>query len=207
MPSLDYPLEKGGPKRLSLIWVGATISILFDDQEVAEVAATTEDLRRGHQISLPDNSVLNLQLKKGFLTSQLHITRNGIAVPNTPSDPYRKIRNATKATYMLGGLHLLIGLGLSRFESSMMLIAVLGIIFIGLGFAIRKESFWALLIVTIAELMLNIVPSLLNVVATFSAGSFLGIASFFFRLYLFYLLAVGLGAMWSIRTAPSRNFA
>src|SRR5512134_1610684 len=148
MPSLDYPLEKGGPKRLSLIWVGPTISVLFDDQEVAEVPATTEALRQGHQIGLPDNSILSLQLKKGFLVSQLHITRNGVPVPNTPSDPYRKIRNAAQATFILGGLHILVGLGLSTLDSSMILIAILGIIFIGLGFAVRRQSFWALLIVT-----------------------------------------------------------
>ena len=207
MPSLDYPLEKGGPKRLSLIWVGATISVLFDEQEVAEVSATTEALRQGHQLSLPDNSILSLQLKKGFLSSQLHITRNGVPVPNTPSDPYRKIRNATQATFVLGGLHILVGLGLFTLDRSMILIAILGIIFIGLGFVVQRESFWALLIVTIAQLVFNFIPSLLNAGITFGSGGFPSVASFFFRLYLFYLLVVGLGAMWSIRTAPSRKFA
>ena len=207
MPSLDYPLEKGGPKRLSLIWIGPSISLLLDDQEVAEVSAATEALRQGHQISLPDNSLLSLQLKRGFLVSQLHITRNGVPLPNTASDPYRKIRNAAQATFMLGGLHMLVGFTLSTLDSSMILIAIHGIIFIGLGFAVKKESFLALLTVAIAQLVFNTIPSLINMSTTFGTGGFLTVASFFFRLYLFYLLVVGLGAMWSIRTAPSGKFA
>jgi hypothetical protein len=198
MPTLNYSLEKGEPKRLSLIWVGSNLSVMFDDKEVAEVPATPNDLVKGHQIILPDNSTLEIQLVRGFLFSRLHINRNGIPLPNSPSDPHKKIRDAATATFVLGGLNILIGIGLSSFDSSIIYTAILGIIFIFLGFAIRKESFLALIVAVIAQLFFNTIPNFLNIGTIFATG-FAGIFSFFFRLYLLFLMIIGIGALRSIR--------
>jgi hypothetical protein len=205
MSSLNYSLEKGEPKRLSLIWVGSNLSVKFDDQEVAEVSATKNALLKGHQIILPDDSTLSIQLVRRFLFTQLHINRNGEPVPNSPSDPHRKIRNASIATFILGGLHILVGIGLYSFANSMIYTALLGIMFVILGFAIRRESFWALLIAVIAQFLFNTFPSLINMNTIFATGGFLSIVSFFFRLYLLIQMMIGLGAMWSIRDNVNKS--
>jgi hypothetical protein len=199
MSSVDYSLELGGPKRLTLIWAGSSLSILFDDKEIADVSATTEALLKGHQITLPDNSVLSVQIVKQFLFPQLHINRDGVPIPNSPSDPRKKIKSASVATFILGGLHILTGLALYSFVSSMISAVIIGALFIILGFVIRRESLWALAAVVIMQLYFNTIPTILNMNTIFAAGGLPSVISFFFRLYLLAQLIIGINAAWSIK--------
>lgn len=199
MPILNYSLEKGEPKRLSIIWNISNLSVVLDDVEIMDTSATIPELSSGYELTLPDNSLLKIQLVKNFL----HVSRNGIPLPNSPADPYRKIKNAYLATFVLGGLYILIGIALFAYVNTMIFTAIFGAVFIILGFLIKRESLWALIIAVIAQVLFNTLPNLLNITAVF-AGGFSSMFSFVFRLYLLSQMIIGIGALKSISTSRQK---
>ena len=198
MPTFNYSLERGQPKRLKIVWNFSNppeLSVRLNGTEIANISATVPELTLGHQIDLPDNSVLNIQLVKGSLC----VSKNNIPLLNSPGDPHRKIRNAYISAFLLGGLSIYIGiLSTFFFHIPEILTIILGAVLIILGFLIKRESFWPLVIAVIVQLLFNAIPNLLNIKAIFAGGLF-SIFSFALRSYLLYQMIMGIGAWRSIK--------
>jgi hypothetical protein len=204
MPTFNYSLEKGEPKRLKIVWNISNppnLSVILDGIEIENIPATVPELSSGHQLDLPDGSILKIQLIKGFLS----VSKNNIPLPNSPADPYKRIRNAYVGAFCLGGLSIYVGaLATLFFRTNMILTIILGVLLIILGFLIKRESLWALIMAIIIQVASNTIPNLLNIKAIFTGG-FLAIFTFAFRIYWLYQMIMGIGALQSMKTISKKS--
>lgn len=164
MPQKRYSLEKGGPKEIEISWKQAWKSFTVKHKgQVVGITETQEELKRGVQFSLLDDSTLRIRLYVGFGKTGLEILRNDQPLPGSDADPYKKIKTAFIMLLCVAGMNILggtlIALTLSEFMYVGMIVFVYGLVFVGLAFGVR-EGIIATLIIAIILLVVDTSVSL-----------------------------------------------
>jgi hypothetical protein len=99
MGSLEYALVPRGKKRLKILstgdWETATVEV---DGGAVWTLESRSQLERGQRIRLPDGSELMLRLAQAYGTTELNVTRDGVPVPGSPTDPTER---ANQASYLI----------------------------------------------------------------------------------------------------------
>jgi hypothetical protein len=146
MPKGRYPLRKGEEKRLEVSWkIGWKNVVLRLDGLDLGTIATREELKRGQRFTLPDGSVLEVQLSD----RGLELLHDSKPVPGSSSDPIRAVNLAAFVVFWMGGGNLVIGIlgiaGVTALLLSGWLNVFIGLAFLGLGFQVRRQSAIALM--------------------------------------------------------------
>jgi hypothetical protein len=119
------------------------------------------ELRTGKSFRMTDDgSILSISLSRGFFNNTLRLTRNGLPVPGSVTDPGLRVRTAYGIMFFIAGLEILIGLFAMMFEADFLANLqigpyniVLGAIFLVLAILAQRQSVTALWIgVTIFSL-------------------------------------------------------
>lgn len=148
--SKKYPLNRGGAKRLEVIWTYAfrNVTIKFDDVEIGKISSSSQkEAKQGRSFILPDNSELHVKLGNHpvNLSPAPDLTRNGKPVPDSVNDPAVELNVASNAffggsilSFFAGIMFLSIHPGVSFFYFLMGTLALVP------GIGIRKRSKFAL---------------------------------------------------------------
>jgi hypothetical protein len=203
MPVQTYTLDPDNPKRLQIsnntFWRGATVYL--DGQEIG-TAASKQELLKGAEFKLPDGSILKVRLTQSLLGSELHIFRNGQPIPGSASHPETTVRTAYWALYLIGALDIVFGV-IARVLHVNMLGSMgiadhsigLGLLFILLGFLVRRHSLLALY----AGIALFAADTVLGLVLTARTGGTPDMFNIIFRGLLFIPLVQGVGALRTLQ--------
>jgi hypothetical protein len=99
MGTLEYALVPRGKRRLKLLYTGEweTAVVELDGQTIWTMESKSQ-LNQGHRVRLPDGSELSLKLAQAYGSTELNITRDGIPIPGSPTDPTER---ANQATYLI----------------------------------------------------------------------------------------------------------
>ncbi len=99
MGTLEYALIPRGKKRLKLLSTGSweTAVVELDGATIWTMESRSQ-LDRGHRIRLPDGSDLMLKLAQAYGSTELTVTRDGVPLPGSPTDPTER---ANQATYLI----------------------------------------------------------------------------------------------------------
>jgi hypothetical protein len=156
MPTRKYILERGGTQRLEISWkiLWKNITIRLEGKEIGSIK-NQKELLAGRDFSLNDGSILKVKLIQGF-SPELQVTRDGQPLPGSDSDPFQRLSLAYKMVLFIGWLNVVLWLiaellkvgFLQRFGFGFGSIIV-GIIFLILGFFMKRKSKYALLIAII----------------------------------------------------------
>jgi hypothetical protein len=111
MPKKAFALDAGGPPRVEIQWRGIwkDVRVRVDGNELA-VIPNKGELERGRDIPLPMGGVLGVKLVSQFAAVELRVTRDGISLPGSASDPAERVRQAAYVLYFIAGLNLVLGL-------------------------------------------------------------------------------------------------
>ena len=154
MPTQRYALESGGAKRLEVSWKGLwkNLAIKLDGNVVGTIAGQKE-LKAGQDLELPDGSVLHVQLVQKFSSTELQILRNGEPLPGSASDPVQRLKTAYGMVFFVAGLNIVLGVIAGLFQVEFLYAigigwgsVVFGVIFLVLGFFVKRESMVALIL-------------------------------------------------------------
>jgi hypothetical protein len=208
MAVLTYTLDPENPKRLDIsykmFWRGATVYL--DGKEIG-TAPGKRELTQGQEFKLPDGSVLKLRLVQSLMGSELRILRNGQPIPGSASHPETTVKTAYWVLFLIGALGILfggVGLGLHVDMLGEMGITNysigLGVVFIILGFMVRRHSLPALY----AGIALYALDTVLGLVLTARSGGTPGIFNILFRGLIFMPLVQGVGALRTLK-APEKT--
>jgi hypothetical protein len=168
MPTQNYPLRRGAQDRLEVSydkgWKNITLRL---DGDVLGAYASKADLKEPQTFSLADGSTLKVVFKRG-----LDLRLNGQALPGSTHDPLKYLNNAYGATYFIGGLNLLVGIVKLVTQADWLpvsgpVLAVMGIIYLALGYGIQRRS----LIALVAATVLYTLDTVLLLVTQLQGGS------------------------------------
>jgi hypothetical protein len=106
MPTMRFRLEKGGAKRLALSYKGyfKNMNVVLDGATILTVV-DRKQLEAGELCLLPDGSTLRVKLAK----RKLIVTRNGVAVPGSATDPGKIVKTAAVFLYIWAAGSVLLG--------------------------------------------------------------------------------------------------
>lgn len=207
MPTLRYPLDANGPKRLELAWEGyyRNFTVKLDDQLISQVSGP-QALSAGRTLALPDGSTLLLRSSGVPLFNELRVWRNGQPLPGSAADPALRLRNTYQIILLIAGLNLVLGLlaGLLRVPVLVQLgfswgSFILGALYLVLGLLVRQQSFVALLL----TLLLYGLETAMSVAIPLLTGSGQNLVALVARLIILYFLILGLGALRQLSRAPA----
>lgn len=93
MPERLYSLEPGGPKRLSLSWVGSfeDLDVRLDGQRLGG-GDGLDAVRAGLTMALPDGGELRVQYRRPWFWPELAVLRDGAPLPGSDTDPHQRVR-------------------------------------------------------------------------------------------------------------------
>ena len=168
MAKMSYALEQGGPKRLiidsNVGWKDSVVK--FDDVEIGRIPDLAA-LQNGLDFTLPDGSLLHVQINNKLFSNQLRITRNGAPIPDSYGDPWQNVKAAYRMLYLIGGFSILIGF-VSIFSEDLQSIGVswlsvvLGVVFLVLGYFTQRHSKTALIIAIVLFGLDSVLTLILN---------------------------------------------
>lgn len=148
----NYALESGGPERLQVSWnrFYRGMSVALDGSPVLAFS-DKKQLRAGGSTQLPDGSTLQVKLEQQFAGERLAITRNGVALPGSGSDPQQLVNGAKGVLYFVAVASIVVGGAAQIFQIQELLKAgygvasiVFGAIFGVLGYYTGRKSAFAL---------------------------------------------------------------
>ncbi|WP_223644194.1 hypothetical protein [Corallococcus sp. EGB] len=104
MGVMNLALEEGGPRSLKVFWRDdwRDLQIELEGQPVGSVADPLQ-LEQGVEFTLPDGSVLHVQLVH-VVATELRVRRNGVPLPESSTDPVQQARSATYMLYTMAAL-------------------------------------------------------------------------------------------------------
>lgn len=174
MPTRSYALQPQGPKRLELSWGGLwkNFTVKLDGIPVGTIA-NAQALRAGQQFGLPDGSLLKVQLVQSFFSSELRVLRDGQPLPQSDSDPRRRLKNAYGVLYFIAAVNLILGVVAVLFQVELLLqlgmgyfSIIVGLVYLGLAFFTQNRIGAALII----AIVLYALDGILGIVGAVSAG-------------------------------------
>ena len=207
MPKQSYPFEKDGPKRLELSWkaLWKDLTIRLDGEQIGAIP-THKELTAGKEFTLPDSSILKVQLIDRIYATNLQLLRNGQPLPGSASDPQSRLRTAYILLYLLAGLNLVLGLAAELFRFDFLLAIgmglvsiIFGLVMLVLGIFVQRRSRLAL---GLAMAILAI-DGLAGVALAVTQGYPPSIAGFVVRGLLIIAMFPGLGAIRELQD-PAR---
>ncbi|MBA3073292.1 MAG: hypothetical protein FP831_06835 [Anaerolineae bacterium] len=207
MPKLTLALEPGGHKRLEIQWKGLykDTTITLDGVQLGTVL-DQRLLRAGHELPLTDGSLLRLHLVSNLAGTELRVTRNGVPLPGSASNPETKVNTAAGLIFFVAGLNLVLGIiGLltrSEFLATLGIgwySVLFGAFFLVMGFLVKKRSMVALIL----SIVVFSLDALLGVVGSVAMGGSAAIGGFVFRLFLIILMAQGVGAIRALKKSSA----
>jgi hypothetical protein len=157
MPTRAYPIEDGGEKRLELSWERGyrDLVVRYDGAEVGREPGGVAVLRGGKRFTLPDGNKLDVFHTSASGGSGLQLLVNGRHIPGSVGGPLFKLRNASWALYILGGINIVFGVVLTVVLANSDMGEVLGFswvtvalgaLLIVLGYFVSKRSMLALVV-------------------------------------------------------------
>jgi hypothetical protein len=198
MINIKYAFEKGGPKRLEILWQArfTEVHIKLDGKELASFNSP-DPLLAGQEFTLDDGSRLKVQLAGRSMLSSFNVTRNGQPLPSNMPDAAKRLKSVYQFLFMIAAFNILAGL--TNFRSSFSakyviqngwLLVCMGIFVFILALLVMRKSKIALTIAT-AGFALDSIAFLFYTVLPLWGR----ILIFIFRLFLLLALLSGFGAI------------
>lgn len=168
MPSKSYPLGQGSTVNLRWrgIWKDFVVSV--DGYELGRMNGQRE-VANGGRWSLADGSTLEVKLQTGFGGGGLNISRNGVPLSGSVSDPKTAMKSAAGIVFFIAGLNTVLGLVAELGQVQLLLelglgwtAVAFGVVFAGLGFATLRGSvvaLWIAIVLFGADALLGLVES------------------------------------------------
>jgi len=167
VPIKTYTLESDTtPYTIEISWKGTwqNVKVVRDFTEIGSFE-TKMDLFTGKDFTLPDGSTLRVQLEEQPMSVNLLVLHNGRRLASPDIDPKYQLKQAYTTVFVIGGIHLAIGLLFTVFEISFIrndsqALLGIGLLFFVLGFFIMRESFIALglaLVILVLDGILSLV--------------------------------------------------
>jgi hypothetical protein len=175
MPKRRYRLRRGERKRVAVSWSTFSspyLTVRLDGNVIGTVR-TEQELEMGQEFPFEGGSVLRVQLVHHFLSTQIHVLRNGQPLPGSPSDPFRILKTTYRLIFFVGGLSIVLGILLATVPDSGLQtwgisLIVSGLIFAFLGFLVVRRSTIALglaiALYTLDALVLLVPGNLLTII-------------------------------------------
>ncbi len=193
-----YSLEKGQPKRLEINtrfnFNGAIVK--FDGNQIVDIP-DGQTLKTGVDIQLPDGSPVHIQLQQNFSSFILLVTRYGVPLPGSNSDPEMKLKNAYGVLYFVGGLSFILGILGVILPVSLLAqaglgwtTAIEGAIFLVLAYLTQRRSKVALII----GIILYSLDAIITLVSMISAGNS-SVVSLFIKIAFVAMMVPGVKAI------------
>jgi len=197
MPKQSFALEPGSTHRLEIQWKGLykDTTLTLDGVQLGPVLDQGL-LRAGQELPLPDGSLLKLHLVSNLAGTELRVTRNGIPLPGSASNPETKVGTAAGIIFFVAGLNLLLGvislLTRSEFLASLGIgwfSIIFGAFFLVMGFLVKKRS-----MVVVFSL-----DALVGVIGSIAMGGAPAIGGLVFRVFLIIPMVQGVGAITALK--------
>lgn len=206
MPTKRFPMEPGGPERLELDWSGSfkdfTVSL---DGAVLGSFEDSRSLKSGRSFTLEGGSVLRVRLGQWILFPELDLTLDGAPIPGSPGDPEQRLSGATNVIFVVAGMSLLLGLAAVALDIQFLQMLganagsiLVGLVFGGLGFQIKKRQMWALTVAVV----LYVVDGVLSLAWSAQAGGAPPVGGIFIRIVFTLMMARGFGAIRALEARP-----
>lgn len=207
MPKRKYALEKGGEKKLEIVW-GAfwkDTRVSLEGRELG-VIPTQDALRAGREFTLLDGSLLTVRLGKNMMMPELQVLKNGEPLPGSSSDPAQKIDIAFYIILFFAAVNVLLGLVAEMFKISGFLAmgigygtVVFGLVYLALAIFIKKRSMVALAL----AVGLFVLDTVLTLVLPIQGGAKPPTAGIVLRIFLMIPLFQAFPAMRVLRRKDS----
>lgn len=220
MPTRNYSLKQGEPKRLEITSSASlkNTTVRLDGKTIGSVR-TKQELEAGKSFPLGDGSVVNVHLLgNAWSGRRIGVERDGRPLPGSPSDPSRNLRVASNVVFFIAGVNLLVGvLGIvastaasqsqatDTFSQSQSagslglgigLVSLFGgLLYLALGFFVRRGSKIALGI-AVTVFALNLVVSVIVLV---TGANLIGCAGVPLGIALLTVMSRGFGAIDAMR--------
>jgi hypothetical protein len=203
MPSHSYSLTPGGPQRLVVSWRGVWKDVTIElDGSVVGTIPDQKALSAGQQFALPDGSSLSIQLVQKLTVPELVILHDGQPLPGSASDPQTRLRTAYGMVFLVAGLNIVLGIlacvlqveflrsiGISVYS------LVFGVVFLLLGFLVKRRSLAALVI----AVLLFALDGILGAVFSILQGDAPSTAGLLARVALLVPMIQGISAIRQVR--------
>jgi hypothetical protein len=110
MAKKAFSLEAGAPPRVELEWKFSwkDMRVRVDGAELG-VIADQKALKAGRDFPLPDGHTLRVQLAQSLASVDLCVTRDGIPLPGSGSDPAERVKQAAQMLYFIAALNVILG--------------------------------------------------------------------------------------------------
>ena len=203
MPKQSFALEPGSTHRLEIQWKGLykDTTLTLDGVQLGPVLDQGL-LRAGQELPLPDGSLLKLHLVSNLAGTELRVTRNGIPLPGSASNPETKVGTAAGIIFFVAGLNLLLGvislLTRSEFLASLGIgwfSIIFGAFFLVMGFLVKKRSMVALIL----SIVVFSLDALVGVIGSIAMGGAPAIGGLVFRVFLIIRMVQGVGAITALK--------
>ena len=202
MPKKKYPLRPVGPKRLEVSWrwMWKDLTIRLDGNQIGSIA-TQKELKAGREFSLEGGLTLKVQLARQ-LSPELHLLIDGRPVSGSASDPAQLLRVASGIVFFIAGLNIVLGFAAELFQVDLLLALgvgvgsiFFGVIFLPLGFFIKRRSMLALA----AAIGLFVLDGLLSMVLAVEQGGRVPTGGIVARVILMIPMVRGFGAIRALK--------
>ncbi|MCE9669179.1 hypothetical protein LY474_15305 [Myxococcus stipitatus] len=197
MGSKRLALEAGETPRLELSWGlrWKRFVVALDGKVVGTVDEGASALKKGVSFKLPDRSTLRIRMLSRVFPAELSVTRDGVPLPGSDTDPERQIRTAMLLLYILAGFKLLMGgvaLVWSSEEMGGLGSVLMGAVFGVLGYFVARGTRAGALL----AILLYGSDMLLSVVESISAGGQPNFFGLLIRTYIIIMFTKAAQATW-----------
>jgi hypothetical protein len=183
------------------------------DGYVIGTMANSKELKQGRQFTLPDNSVLTVQMASRAMSPELQVLRNGHPLPGSDSDPGKRLSVAYAIIFFIAGLNIVLGLIAVLTESGFLTerigidwtTIVFGMVFLLLGFLVRGRSVVALAVAVVLFIASGI-WSFVVISQTMTRGT-PPIGGIVMRIFLLIPMIQGFGALRELKANEQRQTA
>jgi len=207
MAKQSYSLEPGGPKRLEISWKGffKNTTITLDGMLLGTIPDHMA-LRTPQEYKLVDGSLLKVQLVQNLSGAEMQVTRNGVPLPGSASNPETKVNTAAGIIFFIAGLNLLLGVIALITQSE--ILANLGIgwyslvfggFFLVMGFLVRKRSKIALIL----SIVIFSLDAIIGIIGSVAMGGSPAVAGLIVRVLLVIPMVQGVGAITALKKASA----
>ncbi|MCK8498579.1 hypothetical protein [Myxococcus fulvus] len=210
MATKQFALEAGGPPRLEfewgMFWRNFTVSL--DGKVVDTVEGGASALKKGVKVTLPDRTVLEVQLQSGVLSAELAVKRNGLPLPGSSTDPEQQIKTAAYMLYFLAGLNTLLGVVAMVLGSEEMDALGLGIGSIVFGALVAVFGFFtyrATRFGPILAILLYIGDTVVTLMDSIDAGGRPNVVGLIIRVYIIVTLVKAAQAAGELKRREQEN--
>lgn len=202
MPTQTFALVPNGPKALTLSW-GAfwkNFTVSVNGQQVATLSS--DELKAGKDVALPDGSTLRVHLKQGFGNAGLALTRNGQPLPGASNDPNAMVRNAAYLLYFIAALNAVLGAGVLAFGVKALEQLGFGPVNLALGFIFALAGYFTLqrsLVALVLAMGLYALDYVAGFVMLVAEGGKPGVGGIFIRIFFLIVLARGVTGIRALK--------